>query len=268
MFGGKPMTVRRAARAVHGVIVAGALVVAGCASGPDETPFADDLFSGELWTRLFHEEPCRLYADAFGATDDGLDPVLGDETAPVAAYWDAIAAAETDARLRAATVLADLLYENAQLDQARLAFDQLIACRRDTAARVHTAVADAALGADEAAADLAEQRTAVDADVATAHAIIAAAARRSDAFDYANRQINPDGAAELARAVKAREGGDAPLTATEGVDAAGEVPTAQVLLATADNQAKVAAFRQAVDGARAEIEAALAPPPPVPAAAS
>ena len=241
------LSARRMARAGLAMLLSVLLVLPGCAS--NQFANTDD-----------PNDPCRperaalvstgdyfaqdiITGAAVGAVAGGLigglasgnmrgaaaGALAGGALGALGGYWKA--RQEQYANDQAAlirTVYGDIQRDNATIDRTQAAFNRLVACRRNDAARIRGDYRTGRITREQAAAAMAELRSRSDTDLQIARSISGHIEARSNDFSYANNQVR----STTVRTGRGRGGGGGGAT--------------QVQAATSTNLAKREQFEQSI----------------------
>ena len=120
-----------------------------------------------------------------------IGAIAGGAAGVAGGYFVAKQRQEANAQRLAASVGDDLSRENAQIDSTQLAFDQLVQCRRNEAARIRAALASGSLSRPQAVVMMSDVRNRYLEDIRIAQTISQKIGERSTNFQFANDQINP-----------------------------------------------------------------------------
>ncbi|MCC7274888.1 MAG: hypothetical protein IT561_19640 [Alphaproteobacteria bacterium] len=120
-----------------------------------------------------------------------IGAAIGAAAGAAGGYWASKMQQEQSRDRLYASVASDLSRENQQLDATQVAFDRLVDCRRNEAARIRSAVATGAMSRPQGAQQMAEVRRRYEEDIQIAQRISGRVSERSANFQFANEQINP-----------------------------------------------------------------------------
>jgi uncharacterized protein YcfJ len=159
---------------------------------------------------------------AIGALAGGALGALG-------GYWKARQQQYSDQASLYRTVYGDIQRDNQSIDRTQVAFNRLVACRRNEAARIRADLRAGRIPRDQAASEMAAVRARGDDDLRLAQSISGHIQERSNDFSYASSQVRSG-----ARSSRGRGGGAA----------------TQVQAATSTNLAKRDQFEQSITRAQ------------------
>jgi hypothetical protein len=130
------------------------------------------------------------------ATHQSLGTTLGLTTAGFAVgagagYWAAVEQKNADMASRQRQVTSDIKADNAKIDGAQGAFNKLLDCRRQEAARLRADVRAGRVSQTDGGKQMADIRSRYDDDVALGKKIGANIATHSADLEFANEQIKP-----------------------------------------------------------------------------
>lgn len=108
-----------------------------------------------------------------------------------AGYWAAVEQKNSDMAARERQVTSDIDTENAKIDGAQAAFNDLVKCRNEEAAHLRADVAAGRISETDGGKQMADIRSRYDDDVALAKKIGANIATHSADLEFANEQIKP-----------------------------------------------------------------------------
>lgn len=108
-----------------------------------------------------------------------------------AGYWAAVEQKNADMASRRKQVTNDISAENQKIDGAQAAFNKLVDCRRQEAARLRADVRAGKVSQSDAGKQMADIRSRYDDDVALAKKISANIATHSAGLEFANEQMKP-----------------------------------------------------------------------------
>lgn len=154
------------------------------------------------------------------------------------------------------TVLSDLEKENAQIDQAQRAFNQLVGCRNNEANKIRADLKAGVITRPVAEARMATLRGQYQGDIKLARLVNENMTKRSANFEFANEQINPGTTTKVAEAPPSPT--PAPVKKAAPKPAAHKppatTPQGKVADATASNQAKRSSYGQSVETASRQTD--------------
>lgn len=168
-------------------------------------------------------------------------------------YYQHLRQQNQDQAVLTTTVLSDLEKENAQIDKAQVAFNQLVDCRSREASKVRADLKAGTIARPTAEARMATLRSQYQADIQLARMVNENMTKRSANFEFANEQINPGTTAKMAEAPAAA----APVKKTPKPAAprpAASTPQAKVADATVTNQSKRSGYQQSVETAAKQAD--------------
>lgn len=108
-----------------------------------------------------------------------------------AGYWAAVEQKNADMGARRRQVTSDIAADNQKIDGAQTAFNKLVDCRRQEAARLRADVRAGRVSQIDAGKQMAEIRSRYDDDIALGKKIGANIASRSAGLEFANEQLKP-----------------------------------------------------------------------------
>ncbi|MGE0723546.1 MAG: SH3 domain-containing protein [Alphaproteobacteria bacterium] len=153
--------------------------------------FAEDMVKGALIGAIGGAIGGALLSRGNRGTGALIGAVVGAGAGAAGGYWVAKQRQEQNAQRLAASVGEDLSRENAQIDSTQLAFDQLVQCRRNEAARVRASLASGSISRPQAVTMMAGVRARYEEDIRLAQQISQKISERSTNFQFANDQLNP-----------------------------------------------------------------------------
>lgn len=138
---------------------------------------------------------------------------IGLAAGAAAGYWQAKQQQQADQRTLINSVYADIDRENAQIDKTQQAFNQLVNCRKSTAAQIRSDLQKKLITREVAQMRMDAVKVKFNEDLEIARKISGQIQERSANFQFANEQINPGTAQQTAarrpQAVKPQQVGTA-----------------------------------------------------------
>jgi len=173
---------------------------------------------------------------------------VGAAAGAAAGYYQHVQQQNQDQAVLYNTVLSDLEKENAQIDKAQLAFNQLVACRNNEANKVRADLKAGTISRPAAEARMATLRSQYQGDIQLARLVNENMTKRGANFEFANEQINAGTTTKTAEAAPAETTTvkkAAPKPAAHKPPA--NTPQGKVAEATASNQSKRGGYSQSVE---------------------
>jgi len=177
-----------------------------------------------------------------------IGAAVGAAAGAAAGYYEHVQQHNKDQAVLYNTVLSDLEKENAQIDKAQLAFNQLVGCRNNEANKVRAQLKAGTLTRPQAEARMATLRSQYQADIQLARLVNENMTKRGANFEFANEQINPGTTTSVAQATPqspaVKKPAPRPVAAKPATTQQGRVAEA-----TASNQSKRSSYAQSVETA-------------------
>ena len=174
---------------------------------------------------------------------------VGAAAGAAAGYYEHVQQQNKDQAVLYNTVLSDLEKENAQIDKAQLAFNQLVACRNNESNKVRTSLKAGTLSRPEAEARMATLRSQYQADIKLAQLVNENMTKRSANFEFANEKINPGTTTAVAEATPQAPAARKPVPRPAAAKPPANTTQGKVAEATASNQSKRSSYSQSVETA-------------------
>ena len=194
-----------------------------------------------------------------------IGAAVGAAAGASAGYWNHLQEQQKDQAVLSRTVLSDLDKENAQIDKAQLAFNQLVDCRMNEANKVRAQLKAGQIARPAADASMTRIKGQYQKDLELARMINENMQKRSANFEVAAEQLNPGSAAKLQTMSESKRAYEdaapgkvsrpRPAKPAKPVQTAAATPQAQVLEATSSNVAKRNDYQATVQSASAKADA-------------